>query len=549
MPHARSPLTTWKQDLPAGLVVFLVAVPLCLGIALASGTSPMSGLIAGIIGGTVVAALSGSALGVSGPAAGLVAIVLVAVEALGYRGFLVAVVLAGVIQLALGFARAGIIAYYFPASVIKGMLSGIGLIIILKQIPHALGHDEDYEGDLDFLQHDGENTFSAFLRALEPGSWTTGAVIIAAVCLAILILWERPFMKRVPLFKVVQGPLVAVMAGMGLQAVFAGGGLALAPEHLVQLPVAGSAREFLGQFTLPDFSVIGHAQVWVTAVTLALVASMETLLCVEATDKLDPHKRLTPTNRELQAQGVGNVLSGLIGGLPVTQVIVRSSANIQSGGETKLAAIVHGMLLLLSLMFIPGVLNLIPLASLAAILLVVGYKLAKPAVFREQYAHGWTVFIPFLVTIVAILLTDLLIGISVGMAVAVFFILLRHFRTPFFVHADQRDGHTELTITFAEDVTFLHKAGLMTTLQGLARGSRVTIDGRNTRRMDADVQIVLEDFMATREERGIEVRLMGLDERTLLPSDERPAQVPSNAKPAHAAADLLREASASPNEP
>ncbi len=540
MANSKNLFANWRQDLPAGLVVFLVAVPLCLGIALASGVPLFAGLIAGIVGGTIVAAISGSPLGVSGPAAGLVAIVLVAIESLGYEMFLLAVVLAGVMQFVLGLARAGIIAYYFPSSVIKGMLSGIGLIIILKQIPHALGHDEDYEGDLDFLQQDGENTFTAFLSALQPGSWTTGAVVISAVCLAILILWEQPFMKRVSLFKIIQGPLVAVIAGVVMQLVFAGGSLGLSGEHLVTLPVAGSFNDFLGQFTMPDFSGFANAQVWVTAATLALVASMETLLCVEATDKLDPHKRLTPTNRELQAQGVGNMVSGLIGGLPVTQVIVRSSANIQSGGQTKLSAIFHGVLLLLSVALIPGILNMVPLASLAAILLMVGYKLAKPSLFREQFAHGWTVFIPFVVTIVAILVTDLLIGIGVGMAVAIFFILLRHFRTPFFIDQALEGEQTVLTITFAEDVSFLHKAGLLTTLKRLPNGSKVIIDGHNARRMDADIQIVMEEFMETVEERSITVDLQGLDPKTMLPVTPRPAQVPPSARPAHKAAEMMK---------
>lgn len=531
---------SWRQDLPAGLVVFLVAVPLCLGIALASGVPPFAGLIAGIVGGTVVAVFSGSPLGVSGPAAGLVAIVLAAVESLGYEAFLLAVVLSGVLQLILGIARAGIIAYYFPSSVIKGMLSGIGLIIILKQVPHALGHDEDYEGDLGFLQHDGENTFTAFLSALQPGSWTTGAVVISLVCLAILILWEQPFMKRVSLFKIIQGPLVAVFAGVVMQLVFSGGSLGLMQEHLVNIPVAENLQGVLSLFTLPDFGSFFNGQVWFTAGTLALVASMETLLCVEATDKLDPHKRLTPTNRELQAQGIGNMVSGLIGGLPVTQVIIRSSANIQSGGQTKMSAIFHGVLLLMSALLIPGLLNMVPKASLAAILLVVGYKLAKPALFREQYKHGWTVFVPFIVTILAILITDLLIGIGVGMVVAIFFILLRHFRTPFFIHRESEGEHDVLTITFAEDVSFLHKAGLLTTLKRLPDESRVLIDGRNARRMDADIQIVLEEFMETIEERNIKVELLGIDSETMLPTTTRPAQVPSSAKPAHEASKMIQ---------
>lgn len=509
-----------------------MAMPLCLGIALASGVPLFSGIIAGVIGGTVVVLASGSQLGVSGPAAGLVAIVLVAVADLGFEAFLLALVLAGIMQIALGYLKAGIIAYYFPASVIKGMLAGIGLIIILKQIPHALGYDSDYEGDMDFIQPDGETTFSAITRALEMLS--PGALIISAVSMAILILWELKFIKRQALFQVIQGPLVAVVIGVILQKMFKGSSLEVSAEHLVALPISASITDFFSGFQTPDFSAITRIGVWVSAATLALVASLETLLCVEATDKLDPHKRLTPTNRELKAQGLGNVLSGLIGGLPITQVIVRSSANIQSGGKSRLSAFFHGILLLVSVLFIPGILNMIPYASLAAILIMVGYKLAKPSIFVEQFRHGWGVFIPFTITVIVILRTDLLVGIGVGMAVAIFFILMRHYRTPFFVHDEVgEDGIEKLTIILVEDVSFLHKAGLSMALKMLPPNSVVKIDGRAARRIDDDVIDVLEDFIQTADERSILVEMEGLDPKTLRPLDPLPLAAPRSAKAAH----------------
>ena len=375
-----------KYDLPASLVVFLVATPLCLGIALASGAPLFAGIIAGIVGGIVVGMASGSPLGVAGPAAGLAVIVLTSIAALGsWETFLLAVVIAGVFQIALGYLRAGIIGYYFPSSVIKGMLSGIGIIIILKQIPHAFGYDKVPEGSEAFNQTDAENTFSEFgnmLNYVQPG-----AILITLLALAILILWERPFMKKIKLFHWIQGPLVAVVCGIVLNMIFNAfvPQLAIDAKHLVQLPVVENWGGFLGLFTLPDFSQLGNIAVYTTALTLAVVASLETLLCVEATDKMDPFKRITPTNRELKAQGLGNVISGMLGGLPVTQVIVRSSANIQSGGRTKTSAVLHGVLLLLAALAIPFLLNLIPLACLAAILFVVGYKLAKPALFATIY--------------------------------------------------------------------------------------------------------------------------------------------------------------------
>lgn len=501
-----------KSDLPAGLVVFLVAVPLCLGIALASGAPLFSGIIAGIMGGTVVALLSGSPLGVSGPAAGLAVIVLTAIQNLGYEPFLLAVVIAGVIQVILGYAKAGVIGYFFPSSVIKGMLSGIGLIIILKQIPHAFGYDSDPEGDFAFQQVDGETTFSALEHMFS--AITPGALLISVLSLGVLLLWQRPFMKKFKVFSIIQGPLVVVVLGIVLQAVLADTAWKLDPEHLVSLPVAEGLGEFTSLFTLPDFSQWNNPAIWVTAFTIAIVASLETLLCVEATDKLDPYKRLTPTNRELKAQGVGNFFSGLVGGLPVTQVIVRSSANIQSGGKTKAAAFIHGLMLLGSVMAIPKILNMIPLASLAAILIIVGFKLAKPSLFKEMYKQGSKQFVPFIVTIVGIILTDLLMGIGIGLAVAIFYILLNNYKTPYFVE-DKRKDDGVIHLELAEDVSFLNKASILLSLKKLPPNSKVVIDASQTLHIDYDIKDIIIDYKANAAYKNIELEFIGLDENTM----------------------------------
>ncbi|WP_020532103.1 SulP family inorganic anion transporter [Flexithrix dorotheae] len=494
-----------KNDLPAGLVVFLVAVPLCLGISLASGAPLFSGIIAGMVGGIVVTLFSGSPLGVSGPAAGLIAIVITSIADLGtFEAFLLAVLISGIFQVLLGFAKAGIIAYYFPSSVIKGMLSGIGIIIILKQIPHAVGYDKDFEGDLGFKQMDGHNTLSELYYMLD--FLSMGAIIISVLSLGILVLWEQPFIKKFKITQIIQGPLVAVLAGIGLNLVFLNiPSLALKSEQMVNLPVPENIMGFFGQFTFPDFSQITNPQVYLVAVTIAVVASLESLLCVEATDKLDPYKRVTPTNRELKAQGVGNIVSGLIGGLPITQVIVRSSANIQSGGKTKVSALFHGMLLLLCAMAIPNILNLIPLASLAAILLVVGYKLAKPAVMKEMLKLGSKQYIPFFVTIVAIVFTDLLIGIGLGLVVAVFFILYNNYKNPYLFHPeDHHEGET-IKIVLSEEVTFLNKANILQSLNHLPDNTKVILDASRTVHIDYDVMEILNNFKENAKTRNIEI--------------------------------------------
>lgn len=496
-----------KYDLPASVIVFLVAVPLCLGIALASGAPLFSGIIAGIVGGIIAGALSGSQLGVSGPAAGLAVIVLTAIQELGaFEIFLMAVVIGGVFQLLLGYAKAGIIGYYFPSSVIKGMLSGIGIIIFLKQIPHAVGYDKDYEGSLAFNNPDGHNTFSELFYMFE--AMSMGAIIISSVSILLLILWEQPFMKKIKIFQIVQGPLVVVGLGIVLNLVFQNiNGFTLNAEQVVSIPVADSIGGFINQFTFPDFGAISNPTVWVTGITIAVVASLETLLCLEATDKLDPFKRVTPANQELKAQGVANIVSGLIGGLPITQVIVRSSTNIQSGGRTKASAIFHGFILLGSAMAIPTLLNLIPLASLAAILFLVGYKLAKPALFKQMYSLGQTHFVPFMVTILGIVFTDLLMGIGMGLVVAIFYVLYNNYKKPFlFEDKHLKDGVIRLAL--AEDVTFINKASIQRTLSQIPDGAKVVIDASKSINIDFDVIEIIDEFEVNAKHRNIDLTII-----------------------------------------
>ena len=498
-----------KSDLPASIVVFFVALPLCLGIALASGAPLFSGLIAGIVGGIVVGALSGSNIGVSGPAAGLAAIVLTAIGALGgYENFLVAVVLGGVIQLLFGILKAGVIGYYFPSSVIKGMLTGIGIIIILKQIPHFFGYDADPEGDFAFFQVDGENTFSELLTTAN--NISLGATIIGFVGLGILLLWSNVLSKKGKIFQLIQGPLVAVVVGiLYYYLTDSESKFGISPEHLVSVPVPDNLESFIGQFSFPNFGVIGNPEIWVTAFTIALVASLETLLCVEATDKLDPHKNVTPTNRELLAQGTGNIISGFIGGLPITQVIVRSSANIQSGGRTKLSAIIHGFLLLISIILIPTLLNKIPLSVLAAILLIVGYKLAKPGLFKQMWNLGWKQFIPFVVTVLGIVFTDLLVGIGMGLAVGIVIILIKSFQNSHFLHKEGEDvDDGKIKMTLAEQVTFFNKGAILNELDKLPENTYLELDVTKTTYLDNDIIEILEDFSIKARERNINIKLI-----------------------------------------
>jgi MFS superfamily sulfate permease-like transporter len=496
---------TLESDLPAALVVFLVALPLCLGIALASGAPLISGIIAGIVGGVVVGSLSGSQLGVSGPAAGLAVIVLLAIQSLGFNAFLVAVMLAGVFQLALGYARAGIIAYYFPSSVITGMLAGIGIIIFLKQLPHAFGYDRDPVGEVSFFQPDGENTFSELLHVLDAIS--PGPLLIALVSLAILLLWPR--LKAYKLTALIPGPLVAVVTGVLLHLLLRDSALALAPDQVVNIPVTGGLASVTELLTFPDFSALTQIAVYKTAAVLAIVASLETLLSVEAADKLDPQKRVTPTDRELKAQGVGNIISGLLGGLPVTQVIVRSSANVQSGAKSKTSTIIHGLLLAISVLAIPTIMNLIPLATLAAILLVVGYKLAKPALFRNMFRRGRGQFGPFIVTVLGIVFTNLLLGICLGLVVAVVVILFQNFRLPFQISSHERGAL--IRIHLAQQVTFLNKAAMLKTLDAIKKDSSVVIDASNSVFVHPDVMEIIDNFTIGAPMKGIDVVVLGLD--------------------------------------
>jgi MFS superfamily sulfate permease-like transporter len=410
----------------------------------------------------------------------------------------------------MGYIRAGIIGYYFPSSVIHGMLTGIGILIFLKQLPHAFGYDADSEGDMEFLQSDGHNTFTELYYMLE--NITPGAMIITGVSLIILIVWDTKKMKSLSFTKIIPGPLVAVASGIILNMYFKSiPSLTISSDHLVSIPVPTSVDEFMGNFKFPDFSGLGITKVYITAIVIAVVASLETLLSLEAADKLDPQKRISPANRELKAQGIGNIVAGLIGGIPVTQVIVRSSANIQTGGKSKLSSILHGVWLLLSIMFIPQLLNQIPLATLAAVLLLVGYKLAKPSLFKKMYAQGMEQFLPFIVTIIAMLLSDLLIGIGLGMLVAIFVILKNNLRVPFSIMKGQLKDKHHLKMVLSEDVTFLNKAAIQNTLASLPNDTHIIIDGTQTHFMHYDVIEIFEDFDTNASSRNILVEKIGFN--------------------------------------
>jgi MFS superfamily sulfate permease-like transporter len=498
---------SWRADLPAAVVVFLVAVPLCLGIALASGAPLFSGIISGVVGGLVVGTLSGSQLMVSGPAAGLTAVVVSAIATLGsYPAFLASVVLAGGVQLVLAALRAGLIGYYFPSSVIRGMLAAIGIILILKQVPHAVGYDADPEGDEAFLQITGENTFSAIGHALarvEPA-----AVVLSVLALVMLLAWDRTPLKKM---RLLPGPLAVVLVGIAgtLLLPMLSPAWALGPEHLVGLPVPQSLSDVGMLFATPDWSVIGRLDTWRIAVTLGIVASLETLLSLEATDRMDAYKREAPTDRELAAQGIGNMVAGFIGGLPVTGVIVRSAANVDAGAQTKMSTITHGLLLAVAVVTIPALLNLIPLASLAAILIYTGFKLAHPRLIRHMWAQGRTQFVPFVVTVVAILLSDLLVGIVIGLVVGAFFIIVDHLRFPCYTVVSP-PGSVLTRVRLHETVSFLGKASLAEMLDRLSVGSRVEIDGTNCKRIDHDVLEFISDFRETAKLKGVDFRTVGL---------------------------------------
>lgn len=500
----------FKTDILSGLVVFLVALPLCLGIALASGAPLFAGIISGVIGGIVVGIMSNSQLSVSGPAAGLTAIILAAITSLGdYRTFLLAVVLAGVLQILLGIAKAGTISNYFPSNVIDGMLTGIGVIIILKQLPHAVGYDKDNEGDMFFIEKGaGHNTFSSVIDAINYSQM--GAVIICLVSLAILIAFNRvAFLKKI---KAVPGALIAVIVGVLLNELFKiiNPNLVIQQEHLVNLPMPNSFDEFIGQFQLPNFAEIANPKVWITAATIAVVASIETLLCIEASDKMDRLKRYTNTNTELFAQGTGNIISGLLGGMPMTSVIVRTSANVNSGAITKVSTIAHGIFLLVAVVAIPSILNKIPLACLAAILLMIGYKLASPDVFKRMWASGRYQFVPFIVTVLAVVFTDLLKGVGIGLVFSVFYILRANLKLAYFFKKQDHHEGEKITMKLAQEVSFLNKAAIKQTLGDLPENSHLLIDASDAFYIDHDVVQLIKDFLAIgSKDKNIKVELVG----------------------------------------
>jgi MFS superfamily sulfate permease-like transporter len=497
-------LSNLRYDLPASLVVFLVAVPLCLGIALASNAPLFSGIIAGIVGGIVIGILSGSEISVSGPAAGLAVIVATSIEKLGsFEVFLVAVCLSGIIQLVLGYLRAGIIGNYFPSSVITGMLTAIGIVIILKQVPHAVGWDKDYEGDFGFFESDSNTFLTLFysLRAVQPA-----ALVIMVVSLSLLAIWETPKIKKHKVLKLIPAPLLVVMLGIFINELFK----SFAPElaltsqegHLVTIP-AVPISELPNHLSSPDFSALLKKDVYIVALTLAIVGSLETLLSIEAADKLDPFKRISDTHRELRAQGIGNFVSGLLGGLPITAVIVRSSANVYAGARTRTSTITHGLLLLFSVLLIPELLNLIPLSSLACILIMVGYKLAHYGLFVRMYQSGRDVFLPFIVTVLAVVFTDLLIGIAIGSMVGLFFVLrANHHSATILVN----DGDMYL-LKFNKDMSFVNKAELKAALSHIPDNARLYIDGTRAMFIDHDIYDIINDFQSSASLRGIQVEL------------------------------------------
>ena len=498
-----------KSDFASGLVVFLVALPLCLGIALASGAPLFSGIIAGVVGGIVVGYLSKSHISVSGPAAGLTAIVLTAISDLGaFNIFLTAVVLAGVMQLLLGFIKAGSISNYFPTNVIEGMLAGIGVIIILKQIPHAFGYDPDFVGDEAFFQSDGQNTFSELFQVFN--HIQLGSILITLVSLAILILWNKvEFLKKI---KLIPPALVAVIVSIILNEFFiqSSSNFAILKEHLVSLPVPTSLEEFKNIIITPDFSALSNSKVWIVGITIAVVASIETLLCIEAADRMDAQKRYTDTNVELKAQGIGNILSGFIGGLPMTSVVVRTSANNAAGAKSKMSAIIHGLLLLISVLAIPIILNKIPLATLAAVLLLVGYKLANPKVIIHFWKRGKYQFVPFIATFLGVVFTDLLKGVALGIVISVIFVLKGNLKRAYNFRKEEYAEGDVIHIDLAQEVSFLNKAAIKSTLMAIPENSKVIINAEDTVYIAHDILDLIREFKTARaKDENIKVKLKG----------------------------------------
>ncbi len=500
-----------KTDISAGIVVFLIALPLCLGISLASGAPLFAGIIAGVIGGIVVGAVSGANINVSGPAASVALVVLTGISTLGsYQAILAASVVAGVFQLVLGFLRAGTVAYFFPSSMIKGILASIGLILIINQIPHAFG----YTGERLFGRMEGglyEDIFSALSNIINFIS--AGATIITVTSLIIIFLWDQPTLKRYPFFKFVPSALIAVVVSILINELYKVSfpALALSGKSLVQLPVAESATGFFSFFTTPDFRALANPKLYQVALSIAFIASLETLLSTEAGDKLDPYKRKTSTNRELKAQGIGNIISPMIGGLPITAVIVRTSANVTAGGRTKLSTLLHGTIMLLCVVSIPRLLNMIPLPALSAVLFVVGYKLTSVKLFRQMYRLGKRHFIPFVGTIVAVMFTNLITGIMIGGAVAIFLVLRDNYKHPFFMDRKEHHQGEKINLVLSEEVTFLNKASIMLTLDHVAPNSEVIIDASRSVYIDDDVLEIIQDFSSTAQYKQIALTTIGLE--------------------------------------
>lgn len=501
--QADQPATRLTQDLRAGVIVYLVALPLCLGIATASGAPPLSGLIAGIVGGTIVAFASSSTFSVVGPAAGLTVIVLDGIEQLGLRSFFTATLLAGLVQALMGVLRLGRVTQIVPNAVIRGMLAAIGLILVLKQLPHAVGYDRDPEGDFAFSQPDGHNTFSELIYSLE--SMSLGAVLVTTC--AALAMWAWRDYPGLRLRALLPRELVAVLVGLGVGLGIEPTLIGLQPEHRVNLPVLSSLVDLPELWTPPSLSGLLTWPLWKTAFTIAVVASIESLLCVEATDRIDPLKRVTSPDRELVAQGAGNFLSGLLGGLPVTAVVVRSFANVQAGAASRAASFVHGLLLLASVLLLAAVLNHIPLAALSVVLIVVGYKLTAPHIYVQMWRMGREQFLPFITTVLSILLTDLLVGTALGFGFAVFFIVVSHYRGAIVITDDQ----DRRLIRFRSDVSFLHKAKLRRALESAPSGMGVVVDSTRVKAIDPDVLDALDDFQQRASSLGIELEVRRSD--------------------------------------
>ncbi len=501
-----SPFSQLRHDLPSGVVVFLVALPLCLGVALASGAPLASGLVAGVVGGIVVPLISRSSLSVSGPAAGLAAIVASGVTHHGFELICGATMIAGLLQLALGLLRAGVVVSFIPSTVIRGMLTAIGLLLILKQIPHAIGYDHEAFDSNEFMVEGEGNTFSLFFHALS--SIEVGAVLISLMTVAIMLAQDKTAWRKIAWFPaalVVVVVATLVNAALGLWAP----GIALGARHLVDVPL-----DAVGAISIVDLSVLLEAETWWLGAVLGVVASLESLLSLDAVDRLDPFKRRSSPNRELLAQGAANLLSGFLGGLPITSVIVRSSANVNAGGKTRASAFIHGALLLLAVVFLAPLLRMVPLAALATILVLTGYKLATPQIFIAMWRRGLRIFAPFAITIVAILLSDLLKGIIVGIVVGTGFTIREAMRKALVT----RDHEGVRTVRFTKDIYFFHKAAVLDALEQAPPGTtKLIVDKGAADFVAEDVREALTDFETLARNRGIELEVRGVARASLMP--------------------------------